>query len=145
MQNFENHTRYYSFHHFVLTPLTIIFLVWSLADPGSRLNEGSPIQPALYMLVLAIILVLLPIVMRIYALKNQNRIIRLEMRQRYFELTGGSFHDLERKLRFSQIIALRFAGDEEMIPLINKTIKENLKSTYIKKNIKNWQEDRHRV
>jgi hypothetical protein len=82
---------------------------------------------------------------RIYALKNQDRIIRMEMRQRYFELAGKPFKDHEKKLRLSQIIALRFASDEELLPLIEKTIEEDLRSKEIKKSIKNWQEDRRRV
>jgi hypothetical protein len=97
------------------------------------------------MLVAAVILVIIPIVMRVYALKNQNRIIRLEMRQRYLELANKPFNGVEKKLRLSQIKALRFAGDEELLPLIDKSIKENLKSKYIKQSIKNWQEDKHRV
>lgn len=67
------------------------------------------------------------------------------MRLRYFELTGNSFSALEEKLKLSQIIALRFASDEELLALIDKTMKENLSNKDIKKAIKNWKADLMRV
>ena len=82
---------------------------------------------------------------RIYATKNQDRIIRLEMRQRYFEMTGKSFAEKENQLRLGQIIALRFASDEELLNLMEKAIAEKLKSKEIKQAIRNWQADTNRV
>ncbi len=49
------------------------------------------------------------------------------MRQRYFHLTGNSFYPIERQLRLGQIIALRFAGDEELANLIEQTILKKIK------------------
>lgn len=144
MQNYKNHTRYFPLHHFLITPLTLIIMAWSLVNLFT-LWETKEISQALYNILIAFVLLLLPVLARIYALKTQDRIIRLEMRQRYFELTGTSFHKMEKKLRMSQIIALRFAGDEELIPLMEKAVKEKLKSNEIKKSIQNWQEDRRRV
>lgn len=145
MQNYKNHTRYYPFHHFVLTPLTLVYFVWTLVDLFSAIGSGVQVSQQVYHLIGATILLLLPLLARIYALKNQDRIIRLEMRQRYFELTGKSFREKERKLRLSQIIALRFAGDNELLELIDKAIKEGLRSKVIKQSIENWQEDNRRV
>ncbi|MGY6742373.1 MAG: DUF6526 family protein [Cecembia sp.] len=145
MQNYKNHTRYYPFHHFVLTPLTLVFFIWTLVNLFSAIGSGVQVSQEVYHLIGATILLLLPLLARIYALKNQDRIIRLEMRQRYFELTGESFREKERKLRLSQIIALRFAGDNELLELIDKAIKEGLRSKVIKQSIENWQEDNRRV
>jgi len=145
MQNYKNHTRYYPFHHFVLTPLTLVYFVWTLVNLFSAIGSGVQVSQQMYHLIGATILLLLPLLARIYALKNQDRIIRLEMRQRYFELTGESFREKERKLRLSQIIALRFAGDNELLELIDKVIKESLRSKVIKQSIENWQEDNRRV
>lgn len=144
MQNYKNHTRYFPLHHFLITPLTLIIMAWSLVNLFT-LWETKEISQALYNLLIAFVLLLLPVLARIYALKTQDRIIRLEMRQRYFELTGTSFLKMEKKLRMSQIIALRFAGDEELIPLMEKAVNDKLKSNEIKKSIQNWQEDRRRV
>ncbi|MFD2201153.1 DUF6526 family protein [Shivajiella indica] len=145
MQNYKNHARYYPFHHFIITPLTLVYLGWTISNLVRSINSGEVISIQVYHLIGAFILFLLPLLARIYALKNQDRIIRLEMRQRYFELTGKSFQDKEKKLRLSQIIALRFASDEELLPLMEKTIEEKLRAKKVKQLIKNWQEDRRRV
>jgi hypothetical protein len=145
MQNYNNHTRYFPFQHFLIMPLTLIYLIWTIVNFVRAIISGAGISIQIYHLIGALILFLLPMLARIYALKNQDRIIRMEMRQRYFELTGKPFRDHEKKLRLSQIIALRFASDEELLPLIEKTIEEDLRSKEIKKSIKNWQEDRRRV
>jgi len=80
-----------------------------------------------------------------YAMMLQNRLIRLEVSQRYFMLTGKDFEELEVKLRDGQIFALRFAPKEEFIALLEKTLKENTSAAEIKKQIKMWKADKHRV
>jgi hypothetical protein len=71
--------------------------------------------------------------------------VRLEMRLRYFILTNKKMDELESKLSFGQIAALRFAPDDELLPLIDRTLRENLSSNAIKKSIKNWKADDMRV
>lgn len=80
-----------------------------------------------------------------YALGNQNRIVRLEFRLRYFELFGKPSKQTEDKLSFSQIAALRFADDEEFKVLLDRSIKENIGGDEIKLSITNWQADDMRV
>ena len=80
-----------------------------------------------------------------YALGNQNRIVRLEMRLRYYQLTGKRLEPLEEKLSFGQIAALRFASDAELLPLMERAEKENLSPKQIKQAIQNWQGDYMRV
>lgn len=80
-----------------------------------------------------------------YALTLQDRIIKLEIRYRYFSLTGERLELLEEKLSDSQLFALRFAPDEELPNLVNKAISENLSGTQIKKSIQNWRADNQRV
>ncbi len=145
MQNFKNHTRYYPLHHFVVTPLTLVYLIWTLYNLLTAVGSGVRVSQGFYHLIGAVTLLLLPVLARIYALKNQDRVIRLEMRQRYFELSGKSFREIESKLRLSQIVALRFAGDKELLPLVERTMKEGLRSKTIKQFIENWQEDKRRV
>ena len=64
---------------------------------------------------------------------------------RYLELTGKSFAEKEAKLRKSQIIALRFASNDEWLALRNKAIAKNLPSKETKLAIKNWKADFNRV
>lgn len=142
-QNFQNHARYYPFHHFVITPLTLFYLGWTVYQMD--FTGSSSTMKSLYQLLGATILVLLPLLARIYALKTQNRIIVMEMRQRFFHLTGAPFYANETQLKLGQIIALRFAGDEELLDLMEKAISENLTPKEIKSKIKNWQGDYRRV
>jgi hypothetical protein len=142
-QNYQNHTRYYPFHHFILSPLTLIYLGWTIARMDFSTSDS--ISTSIYHLVGAVILVLIPFLARIYAITTQNRIILMEMSLRYFHLTGSPFSLVENQLKLSQIIALRFASDEELLPLMEKAIKEKLKPKEIKLKIKNWKGDYRRV
>ena len=69
----------------------------------------------------------------------------MEMRLRYFYLTGKSFSEKEKDLRTNQIIALRFAGDDELLSLMDQAISKNLSNKEIKMSIKNWKGDYSRV
>ena len=141
MQNFNNHRRLYPAHHFILIPLLMTLFIWSI----THFVQNGFTFPNFYFLLGSFILVLLALISRTYALKMQNRIIRIEMRFRYFELTGKSFSEKEKQLKLGQIIALRFASDEELTNLTEKAISENLMPTEIKKAIKNWLPDNNRV
>lgn len=100
---------------------------------------------SIYLFIGAIILFLLPLLARSYALKLQNRIILNEMRNRYFHLTGKTFDEKERELKLGQIIGLRFASDAELLALMDRAIAEKLTSKEIKQQIKNWRGDYIRV
>jgi hypothetical protein len=142
-QNFKNHTRYFPFHHFVITPLTLILLVWTIIKLDFSSSEQS--IEGVYSLLIAFILFLLPLLARVYALKLQNRLILNEMRTRYFHLTGKSFEEKEQILKLGQIIALRFASDQELLPLMDKAIESKLSPKDIKMSIINWKGDYRRV
>lgn len=142
-QNYKNHMRLFPLHHYVATPITVFLLVWSLIGLGN-INADN-VGDVVFKILASLALVLIAFIARIYGLKNQDRLIRLEMRQRYFELTGKSFKTLENQLRLGQIIALRFAGDDELLSLIDRAIAEKLSSKDIKLAVKNWQADFHRV
>ncbi len=80
-----------------------------------------------------------------YALTLQDRLVFLEIRYRYFVITGNRFENFEEKLNKSQIFALRFASDEELFSLTNRAVSENLSASAIKKSIQNWRPDNQRV
>ena len=142
-QNYGNHTRYYPFHHFVLTPLTLIFLGWTVSKMDFSSQETT--LESTYLFIGAFVLFLLPLLARVYALTLQNRIILNEMRNRYFHLTGKSFEEKELHLRLGQISALRFAGNDELLGLMDRAIAEKLTAKEIKQQIKNWKGDYIRV
>ncbi|MGY6560537.1 MAG: DUF6526 family protein [Luteibaculaceae bacterium] len=139
-QNFKNHLRFNPLHHFIIIPIALGLLVYGLV----RLFQAPTFDNAIFVLV-KFLLVCIAMIARLYALKTQDRLIRLEMRQRYFELSGKRFAEVEKKLRLSQIIALRFADDAQLLELIDKAMAEGLSATEIKKQVKNWQADTLRV
>lgn len=67
------------------------------------------------------------------------------MHLRYFHLAGKSFYEKEKDLKTNQIVALRFAGDSELLPLIDQAIDKKLSNKDIKMSIKNWKGDYSRV
>lgn len=138
MQSYKNHTQWNTLHHFILSPITLILFIMAIM---AWFQGGGSIFDTL----LATGLLLVTLVARMYGLTLQDRLIRLEMRQRYFELTGTRFAQTESKLTLRQIIALRFASDEELLTLIDRTLKENLAPKQIKEAIKNWVPDHNRV
>ncbi len=142
-QNYQNHARIYPFHHLIITPLTLIFLGWTVYRLDFSTAEAT--WDSIYAMLGAVTLAMIPLLARIYALKTQNRIILMETRLRYFHLTGEPFYPKEKLLRMGQIIALRFAGDEELLPLMEKAIKEKLSPKDIKQRIQDWQGDYRRV
>lgn len=143
-QDYRHHIRYYTTHHFIFYP---IVLVAASACGYFALMTGS-IHRLIWLAITGTLLVIawLSYMLRQhYALNNQNRIVRLEMRLRYYVLTQKRFELLETQLSFGQIAALRFASDEELVDLIQRTLKEKLSPGDIKKSILVWMPDHMRV
>lgn len=142
-QTYKNHIRYYFPHHFMFYPAAFAALTWCIYSAKrhpERLSEWVGIGGAFAFLTL------LSFMMRQhYALNNQNRIVRLEMRFRYFVLTGKRLETYENSLSFKQIAALRFASDEELPQLVSNTLEYKWSPDDIKKNILNWQADNMRA
>ena len=80
-----------------------------------------------------------------YALMNQDRTVRLEMRFRYYVLTHRRLELIENQLSLQQLLALRFASDEELPDLIQLAIDKKLSPNELKKLVKKWQPDYMRV
>lgn len=97
---------------------------------------------AVMFLITSLILLLLFYYARAFALKAQDRAIKNEVNLRYFILKGKL---LDEKISLSQILALRFAPDIELLELSEKAAKDNITNSEIKKAIKNWKSDLDRV
>lgn len=139
-QNYENHSKVDPVFHvgialsaLVTLILTIIFFV---------MNVGTETLLSFIVLLVVITLILVGVRLRTYALQVQDRVIRMEEQFRYYRLTGK---DLDGRLSLKQIIALRFAPDEEFPVLVERTLAENLTPNDIKKAVQNWRADHHRV
>ncbi len=144
IQNYKNHIRYYPAHHFVFYPVALIL---TLLAGYKAIKAAGDLQFIWIFITLILVLIIwLSFMLRQhYALTLQNRLVRLEMRHKYSMLTGKDFEPIEAKLSFGQIAALRFASDDELVPLVVKTLKENLSPKTIKESIINWKADKRRV
>ncbi|MGQ7944400.1 DUF6526 family protein [Flavobacterium sp. WC2509] len=141
-QSFQNHIRYYTPHHFVYYPIIILLLSFSVYFAYT--TEDKLIW--IFISIIFVVLFCLAFMLRQhYALTLQNRIVILELRYRYFSITGKRMENFEDQLSDEQLFALRFASDEELDNLIEKTLLENLSATAIKKSIKHWKGDYRRV
>lgn len=137
-QNFKNHTRMHPLYHYILS----LLLVSSLVGAIIHVIRDSFSLSSILILAIVIGLFIVGIVARTYPLKAQDRAIRAEENLRHFVLSGKL---LDSKLTIGQIIALRFASDEEFIELSTKAATQNLSPTDIKKAIKDWKADFDRV
>ena len=140
-QTYKNHVRWYPLFHFVVIPLlTLTFL--------SHLVRFfmAPSWALAFWAVLGLTLILLAFASRLQALKAQDRVIRLEERLRYLELLSPELAKRARQLSTGQVVALRFASDEELPGLAERTLNgEFAKTKEIKQAIKNWRGDYLRV
>lgn len=140
-QNLANHKRTVVGFHYLLGAMLIFGLIVSAANVVLQWYSANLLSALLILLLFGCGL-LMSLFVRMFPLKAQDRAIRAEEGLRYFILTR---QPLDNRLTIAQIAALRFAPDDELIPLIEKTIAENLSSGEIKKSIRNWREDHHRV
>ncbi|MFP7655624.1 DUF6526 family protein [Chryseobacterium proteolyticum] len=142
-QNYKNHRKFYPPHHFIYLPLLFILECVGIYNIW---NDGeNKLTWILFSIVIFLILYLAIMLRQHYALGNQNRIVRLEFRQRYFEIFNKRSDEAYEKLSFDQIAALRFADDDEFKELLYKALNENFSGDQIKKSIKNWRPDHHRI
>ena len=142
-QNYKNHRKFYAPHHFILLPLLLILEVWGIRKIMT--DEANQLTWILFSISIFLILYVAIMLRQHYALGNQNRIIRLEFKQRYFEIFGKRSDEIAEKLNFGQIAALRFAYDDEFKILLEKALNQNLSGDDIKKSITNWNPDFNRV
>ena len=139
-QNYRNHRRFNPWHHFVVQPILIINMVVQI----QRYMQLRDLYQ-LWQMLLGIGLVLFAFTARGMSLKAQDRVIRLEERLRLMELMPGRTAAIN-SLRTGQLIALRFAPDNEVPALFDRIVSgELVKPGEIKREIKVWRPDYLRV
>jgi hypothetical protein len=140
-QHYKNHARLVPLYHYVLLPILLTSLVGAGVNMYRSFHNGGSRLASVIILLLTISLIVTAFFARIFALKAQDRAIRVEQQFRYYIMTGKPMPSL----RISQIIALRFASDEEFVALCQRASEEKIKSKEIKKQIKKWKGDLYRV
>lgn len=137
-QNFKNHTQIV-WSYYLTTGVPIIVLLVIAVKKVLSENERDF---GWILLLIGWILLSMLFRSRGFALKAQDRAIRAEESLRYFMLTGKP---IDKRITLSQIIALRFASNEEMPSLVERATAEGLSNKQIKQLVRNWRADWHRV
>jgi hypothetical protein len=139
-QSLKNHGRVDPYFHIIAFFALIANLVVAIVYMVHHLSFYSA------WLVLLSIVVFVPFfILRIYPLKVQDRVIRLEERIRLQALAPSEWHTQIYRLTEDQLIGLRFAGDDEVVELAKQALEHNLTRKQIKERIKDWRADNWRV
>jgi hypothetical protein len=139
-QNFSNHTRYDPLFHFFVLPVLSLLLLAAIV----HLFRFPGLHSALLLLaILAASVVVFKL--RLYPLKVQDRVIRLEERLRLATLLDPALRPRIPEFTEPQLVALRFASDAELPALAARALNEKLSATEIKKAIQHWRPDHWRV
>ena len=146
-QNLANHTRWDPPFHFYILPVFALALILTLVHFFAHITHGDLRDQihAFLLILLAVALLMLMFKVRLYALRVQDRVIRLEERLRLTQLLSEPLRSRIPELTEDQLCGLRFASDAEIPKLVERTLKENLKRADIKKAIQNWRPDYWRV
>jgi hypothetical protein len=139
-QSFDKHTRWDPFFHFFMIPVAVITLLWVVYNTYRNFSAWTAWQ-----LVIAIALVVSLFKIRLYSLKVQDRVIRLEERLRLASLVPTEFRPRINELSVRQLVALRFCCDSELPGLAARALSEKLDGKQIKAQIKTWRADEFRV
>ncbi len=139
-QNYKNHAMFDPPFHFFLAPLGLVAFIWSVYElvrqPGWM--AGAHVLVVLWLVVLLF-------KMRLYALKVQDRVIRLEERLRLQSVLPAAMQPRINDLSIDQLIGLRFASDAELPELVEKTLAGNWDRKQVKQAVQNWRGDHWRV
>jgi hypothetical protein len=135
-QTLANHAKFDPLFHFVVIPVLLACFIASIVFLFHGVNAFR-----IWFAVFTLAAFLLCFKSRVYALKVQDRVIRLEERLRLMALLPEALRTRIPELSEQQLIALRFAADAEVPSLVEKTLQENLEPKAIKKAIQNWRPD----
>jgi hypothetical protein len=135
-QNYANHA-YRATSWLIASTLALVaagMLIWDAAV--------RPSLQSVALVVLAVVLLMALGLIRRYATRLQDRIIRAEMMGR---LAQAGRMDALRQLSIGQLVALRFASDAELPALTDRALSESMSPDQIKRAVTDWQADRLRT
>lgn len=137
MQNYANHRKNVPLFHFVALPILLANFIYA----AQQLRHAIDIFHVMAALT-ALALIITGFAARVFALKVQDRVIRLEMRLRLREVLSADMQSKIMSLTPKQLVGLRFASDAELPSLVSQVLKDNITSAdAIKKMVKDWQAD----
>jgi hypothetical protein len=141
-QNYKNHAQIVPLYHRVLSLLILLILIGSIVNLTKSWGDSTRFYSASLIVAMTIAMVLLYVFVRTFPLKAQDRAIRAEEQLRHYVLTGRL---LDSRLTMRQIVALRFASNEELAALAQRAADQSLSPDAIKREVKQWRADLYRV
>jgi len=139
-QSLKDHARLDPAYHILLFAIYLLNLVYA----GFHVYRQPSLSSGWYV-VLSLLAIVPLIKIRTYPLKVQDRVIRLEERLRLQALAPQEWHTHLYRLTEDQLIALRFAADDEVVDLAKQALEQNLNRKQIKERIRSWRADDWRV
>jgi uncharacterized protein DUF6526 len=139
-QSFANHARLDPPFHFVLAPIGLAAIILSIILLVRQPGMGSILG-----VLLSVGFFMIGSKARSYALKVQDRVIRLEEQLRLTMLLPETARLRITEFTEPQLIALRFASDAELPALAMRALNEGLTKKQIKTSIQTWRADYFRV
>jgi hypothetical protein len=140
-QSYATHRRVYPLFHLVVQPLLALNVVVELV----RLARTPSLERG-WALVVAVAIVLASAAARVMALTVQNRVIRMEQQLRLALLLPAAAQPDVDRLSLGQLIALRFASDEEVPGLVRRAAAGELRTPdQLKRAVRHWQPDHLRA
>jgi hypothetical protein len=150
-QNFANHGKIVPAFHFFLIPVLVLNFIyagyWLFFTGRHHTAWGvGALLSAVLNLLMALALLVLAFLARIFALGVQDRVIRLEERLRYQQLLPDDLNPRINEFTINQLVALRFASDAELPALARKVLDGNMTDRKtIKQMVQNWRADYQRI
>src|SRR5579864_8911958 len=141
-QSYAKHAKVVPMYHGVLFGLLALTFIGSLVNLYQALGDHSRLYNASLITALSAAMILLFFFCRIFPLKAQDRAIRAEENLRHYVLTGKR---LDPRLTPKQIVALRFAANEEFAALAGEAAEKGTAPDEIKRSIRQWRPDTYRV
>jgi len=141
-QNYANHARLVTGFHRILYPILLAAWIGSGVNLWRSWGDHARLYSAALLFVLIFAVMVIGIYARVFALRAQDRAIRAEENLRHYVLTGKL---MDPRLSVKQIVALRFAPDEEFVGLAARAAADSMEPDAIKRAIKTWRADDYRV
>jgi Family of unknown function (DUF6526) len=140
-QTYANHARFHPPFHYFLAPGSIVLLILTIVNVVRHYDRFD----AWILVLMGVLFVVAVPLIRINPLRAQDRLIRLEERMRLEALLSAQLSARIGELTESQLIALRFASDDELPTLVEKVLAARMPAKDIKKAIVTWRADTFRV
>jgi hypothetical protein len=136
-QSYANHRRVFPLYHLFVLPVLITHVIVTMVA-----SVRHPSFWNLWLVVVALGLVAGMVANRASTLIVQNRVIGLEMRLRLATILPVELCQRIPELHIKQLVGLRYAGDDELVGLVERCLRgELVTADAVKREVRHWRPD----